>query len=104
MARSFQRLVASHIYSDFEKATDRWKKAETELQSLREERDSLVKELEQLRITNLDLRKQNEKQMSQTESIQEELKLIRRELQSLVGDVFLLSCRIRIPSFYPKGM
>ena len=47
MSRSFQRLVASHIYSDFEKATDRWKKAEKEVQSLKEERDSLIKELEQ---------------------------------------------------------
>lgn len=88
MSRSFQRLVASHIYSDFEKATDRWKKAEKEAQSLKEERDSLIKELEQQRITNLDLRKQNEEQLIQNESIQKELKLIRRELHTLVGFSF----------------
>ena len=88
MSRSFQRLVSSHIYSDFEKATDRWKKAEKEAQSLKEERDSLIKELEQQRITNLDLRKQNEEQLIQNESIQKELKLIRRELHTLVGFSF----------------
>ena len=79
----FQRMMAKSYIIELESERKRCQDLTNQINLLHEEHMGLIKQLEQLKISNLDLKKQRKTQKKQNHEIKKQLKELRRELREV---------------------
>ena len=77
-------MMAKSYIIELESERKRCQDLTNQINLLHEEHVGLIKQLEQLKISNLDLKKQRKTQKKQNHEIKKQLKELRRELREVV--------------------